>query len=165
MISFLLIPPLMSWLLGIEQLSLLPRAPRVSVLATEWQYPLVVAAVLLDVVAWLARRRKWSWKKNNRALLLVASIGMSLAALFYPFFIRSQFLLTAQYHVPGGIKATGIRGTGGMQFGNAMQGIPIHLSMPVAMIVVVSLLIGVLGTCLGSWLGAGMGELMQRKEP
>ena len=153
LISYLLIPLLMTWLLDVEQQSLLPGAPTASVLVTNWQFPLIIAAVLLDLVTWLARRRGWPWKGTSRITLIAASIGMSLAALFYPFFTNSQFLATAS-------------GTGGaiaVHPGHPGQGAA-SFHTPVLVIVVVSLLLGVLGIFVGNWLGAGTGELMQRKE-
>jgi hypothetical protein len=161
-VQFLLIPPLMTWLLGVEQQRLLPMAPRVSFLAMFWQYPLIVAAILLDSLTWLAQRRKWSRRRRNRVTFVAASVGMSLAALFYPFFIHSQLLSTAFVysmvssgsHIVVHTTAKGIRAVP-PQMG---------MNMTSVVIVVISLLLGVLGTYGGYWLGGRMGDGMQRKD-
>lgn len=154
-ISFVLIPPLMTLLLGIEQQSLLPRAPTVSVLSLSWQYPLLIAAVLLDVVTRVMQNRGWSLRKSNTATFVTASIGISLATLFYPLFIRSQFLATAQLYALGGGAAAKAFRSGASSGG---------LSITAIVIVVVSLLLGLLGTYVGYRFGAGIGASMQPKE-
>lgn len=158
--SFLLIPPLMTWLLGVEQLNLSSHIPRVSFLALRWQYPLIIAAILLDSITWLARRRQWSGRRINRVTFVVASVGMILAALCYPFIIISQFLRTAL--------AQSLVDSGSNMAVNADNGIQAasHTGMNVMFVVIVavSLLLGVLGTCCGYWLGGRMSGFMQRKD-
>lgn len=164
LVSYLLIPPLMTWLLGVEQQSLLPNAPTVPALAIDWQYPLIVAAVLLDLVAWLAQRKGWSWKRTNRLTLVAASIGMSLAAIFYPFFTNSQFLASALFYALSGRPIKTVVGSTSVKVAHPALQAPAFSITTFVVIVVVSLLLGVLGIVVGNWLGAGMGELMQRKE-
>jgi hypothetical protein len=159
--QFLVIPPLMTWLLGIEQEHLLPGAPRVSSMAVSWQYPLIVAAIFLDIVTWFAQRGKWSRRRTNRVTLIAASVGMSLAALFYPFFIDSQFLSTALgYSNLGSGFATPVDDAG-----KGVQAIPqMSMNTTFAVVMVISLLLGILGTYGGYWLGGRMGESMRRKD-
>ena len=130
----LLVPPLMALNLRLEQQNLLPHAPTASVVAVQWQYWLIIAAVLLDSVVWVAQRMGWSWRGTNRVTLVAASLGISLAALFYPLFLR-----TAQ-------------GRGSLLHAN------------VVLIVMVSLLLGLLGIGIGNWVGTGIGESMRGKE-
>lgn len=164
LVSYLLIPPLMTWLLGVEQQNLLPKAPTVSVLALRWQYPLIIAAVLLDIVSWLASRGGWPLRKLNSVTFVGASIGMSLAALFYPLFIRSQFLASALFYALGGRPMKAVEGSARVIIPQSGNGAPAFSMTTFVVIVMVSLLLGVLGTYVGNWLGAGMGESMQRKE-
>ncbi len=160
-VNFLIIPPLMTWLLSIEQEHLLPGAPRGSSLAMSWQYPLIIAAILLDIVTWLARRGEWSWRRINRVMFVAASVGMSLTVLFYPFFIFSQFLSTAlSYSNFGSGFNIPVKDAGeGVQAAPQMS-----MNMTFVVIVVISLLLGVLGTYGGHWLGGRIGKLMQRKD-
>ena len=154
LVSYLLVPALMSWLLGIEQQHLLPDAPTVSVVAVQWQNWLIIPAVLLDLVAWVAQRRGWSLKMTNRVTLVVASLGITLAALLYPLFLSSaQFFSNP-------VRSVKVSGELGRSAGG-LTNVP-HTS--VVLIVVVSLLLGLLGTYLGSWFGAGIGKSMRGKE-
>ena len=152
--SYLLIPPLMTLNLRLEQQNLLPHAPTVSVVAVEWQYWLIIAAVLLDIVVWVAQRMRWSWRRANQVTLVTASIGMSLAALFYPLFLRSA---QARGSLPNAVKST-LTTNAQLQ---AVSPLP-HTS--VVLIVVASLLLGLLGIGVGSWVGTGIGESMRRKK-
>lgn len=167
LIIYLLVPQLMTWLLGVEQQSLLPDAPTVPMLAIDWQYSLIIAAVLLDLVAWMARRGGWSWKRTNRVTFAVAALGMSLAAIFYPLFFDSQLLRSAQAHASrfGANLAHTFKsvadGTAAIQRSGPL---PTASLVTLVIIVVVSLLLGVLGTYVGNWLGAGMGALARGKE-
>ena len=164
LLSYLLVPPLMTWLLRVEQQNLLQGASTVPVLALTWQYPLVIAALLLDGVTWLARSRGWSARRRNRATLVAASVGMTLVALFSPFIFSSQFLISTQRRAFAADRVAGATGEFAAHAGKAVQGAPTGLNMIVVVIVVVSLLLGLLGVYVGNRLGAGIGELMQRKE-
>jgi hypothetical protein len=156
LVSYLLVPVLMTLLLGIEQQHLLPGAPTVSVVAVQWQNWLIIPAVLLDLVAWVAQRKGWSLKKMNRVTLVAASIGISLAALFYPL-----FLSTAQsYSNP----VSAVRVSGALAKSARGGGLTNLQHTSVVLIVVVSLLLGLLGTCIGNWFGAGIGESIRRNE-
>jgi hypothetical protein len=156
LVSYLLVPQLMTLLLGIEQQHLLPGAPTVSVVAVQWQNWLIIPAVLLDLVVWVAQRRGWSLKLANMVTLVVASIGISLAALLYPL-----FLSTAQFY-SNPVRSVKISGELTKSAGgHALTNMP-HTS--VVLIVVVSLLLGLLGVCVGNLFGAGIGESMRRKE-
>lgn len=148
--NYLLIPPLMTLNLRLEQQSLLPHAPTVSVVAVEWQYWLIIAAVLLDIVVWAAQRTRRSWRRTNQLTLVAGSIGMSLAALFYPLFLR-----TAQVRgsLPNAVQST-LPAAAQLQAPHAN----------VVLIAVASLLLGLLGIGVGNWVGAGIGESMRRKE-
>ncbi|HLI70803.1 MAG TPA: hypothetical protein VKV19_13675 [Ktedonobacteraceae bacterium] len=154
LVNYLLIPPLMTLNLHLEQQSLLPGAPTVSVMAVEWQYGLIIPAVLLDIVAWVAQRAKWPLRQINGVMFVVASIGISLTALVYPLFLRS-----ARSHADPLGAAKGIRLTAAQL--QALNNMP-HSS--VVLIVVISLLLGLLGVWLGSWFGTGIGESMRRKQ-
>ena len=161
LISFLLIPPLMTWLLSVEQQSLLPGAQTVAVLAVSWQYPLIIAAVLLDGITWLAQRRAWTARKTKWMTFGGAALGITLAAYFYPLFINSQLLRTALGHsLVYSVKPVNVA-SGAV--GRLNPG-AVPLNAGVVPILVVSLLLGVLGTALGLWLGANLGDIMGRKE-
>ena len=152
-INTLLIPPLMAFTLAAEQQSLLPGATTAVVVAREWQNSLIIAAVILDVVVWIAARKEWSLQKTNKRTLVAALIGMSLSALFFPF-----FLLTALVHSGFGGVVTGAKPSpsGGASPAPSILGFVV--------IVVVSLLVGLLGTYIGNWFGSGVGESMRREE-
>lgn len=160
LVSYLIIPPLMTLLLGIEQQHLLPSAPTFSVVALEWQYGLIVAAILLDIAAWFARRKGWSLRMTKRITLAATLIGMSLAALLFPFFLVSaenRSIIPVSGKIVHGAIA---RGT---QVGSdAVQ--QAGINMTTVLIVAVSLLLGLLGICIGNWLGAGIGKSMQKEE-
>jgi hypothetical protein len=152
LLNYLLVPILMTLNLRLEQQNLLPHAATVSVVAVEWQYWLIIAAVLLDIVVWVAQRTQWSLRRTNWVMLVSGSIGISLAALFYPFFLRS-----ARIHggPPIAVQSTG----------PTPAQLQVASNLPhanVALIVVVSLLLGLLGTWVGYWLGTGVGESMRR---
>lgn len=150
-INSLIIPPLMAFTLAAEQQHLLPNATTASALTREWQNALIIAAVLLDVVVWIAARKGWSLQKTNRRTLVAAMIGVSLSALFFPF-----FLLTA-------LARSGLGGVSGVKVSPAGGAGPAPLLVFVV-IVVISLLLGLLGTYIGNWFGSGVGESMRREE-
>ncbi|HEY7413784.1 MAG TPA: hypothetical protein VH593_01215, partial [Ktedonobacteraceae bacterium] len=154
LINYLIIPPLMTFTLAAEQQSMLPNASTTSGAAREWEYSLIIVAVFLDVVVWMAARKGWTLQKTNRRTLVTALIGVSLSALFYQF-----FLLTAlQYSSPAAAGPVLVKP------GEAAPS-PFAPSISVfIVIVVVSLLIGLLGTYIGHWFGMGVGESMQREE-
>ncbi|QBD82720.1 hypothetical protein EPA93_44840 [Ktedonosporobacter rubrisoli] len=151
LVNYLLIPLLMTLNLQLEQQYLLPHASTVSLIGLEWQYGLLIPAVLLDAIAWLTRRAKWPPRRANRVTFVVASISISLAALLYPFFIRS-----AQEQSDPLSKMNGPIAAAQLQ---ASSNLP-HSS--IVLVIALSLLLGLLGIWGGSWLGAGIGELMRR---
>ena len=163
LVNYLIIPPLMNFLLGVEQQHYLPDAPTVSVVAIEWQYGLIVAAVLLDGVAWIARRRGWSLRRANKALVGAALIGMILAAFCFPPFLSTATRRHNVHLVPNsGIPAVAVAKSSGQ--------VPTIASPPspnvgaVVMIIALSLLPGLPGAYVGNWLGTGIGEAMRREE-
>ncbi|GHO64079.1 hypothetical protein KSC_029710 [Ktedonobacter sp. SOSP1-52] len=87
LVNFLLIPPLMALNLHLEQQHLLRFASTVPSIAVEWQYGLLIPAVLLDIIVWVAQRAKWPPRRTHGVTFVVASIGVSLAALLYPLFL------------------------------------------------------------------------------
>lgn len=91
LINYLIIPPLMAFTLAAEQQSMLPNARTASDVALEWQYGLIIAAVILDVVAWNALRKGLSLEKVSRRILIAALIGVSLSAISFPFFLIRAF--------------------------------------------------------------------------
>jgi hypothetical protein len=151
-INTLIIPPLMAFTLAAEQQRLLPGARVASVVAREWQYSLIIAAVLLDVVVWIAARKEWSLQKANRRILVAAMIGISLSALF-----SSSFLLLA-------LVRSGFGLISGAKLSPAGEPGPTPSILVFVVIVVVSLLVGLLGTYVGNWFGSGVGESMRREE-
>ena len=151
-LNSLLIPALMTLLLGIEQQHLLPGAPSISIVAAQWQYSLIIAAVLLDIAAWVAQHREWSLKMTNSAALIAALIGISAVALSYPSFLASAqrysaVVTMAQAHSEV-LKTAQVQGNAAV----------------ILLIIAVSLLLGLLGTYAGNWLGVGIGESMQMKK-
>jgi hypothetical protein len=151
---YLLVPSLMTLNLHLEQQALLPSAPTVSIVAVEWQYWVIIAAVLLDIVVWVSQRMRWPLRSTNWVTFVVASIGISLSAFFYPLFLR-----TARAHAS---LASAVKGTVQATTQSQAAGNLPHTNIVV--IVVVSLLLGLLGTWLGYWLGTGTGESMRRKQ-
>ncbi len=163
LVSYLIIPPLMTLLLGIEQQHYLPYAPEISVVAVEWQYALIIAAVLVDIVAWLAHRKGWSLRKANGVMIVTLLIGMSLAAFFFPLFLstaqaRSMRPVNANASRVQTISKSALKTRNGATFAYN------SINMTTMEIVAVSLLLGLLGTYTGNWLGEGIGESMRRKE-
>ena len=122
--------------------------------AVQWQNWLIIPAVLLDLVAWVAQRRGWSLKLANRVKLAVGSIGISLAALLYP-----MFLTMAQFY-SNPVRSVRVGGA----LTKSARGLTTLPHTSVVLIVVVSLLLGLLGVCVGNWFGVGIGESMRRKE-
>ncbi len=164
-INSLIIPPLMAFTLAAEQQHLLPNATTASVVTREWQNSLIIVAVLLDIVVWVAASKEWSLQKANRWMLTAALIGVSLAALFYlPFLITtlthgSASLVSGDAAAARGVPApvtSGVKHRGGALMP--------HLSALSMITIVVSLLLGLLGTYIGNWFGTGIGESMRREE-
>ncbi|HLG78091.1 MAG TPA: hypothetical protein VKX46_16870 [Ktedonobacteraceae bacterium] len=94
LVNYVLIPQLMTLLVGIEQQTYLPRAPHVAVLSVTWLYSLIIAAVLLDVVTGIAQRRAWSLRRASRATIVIALVGTVLAVLCSPLFLSIARLHT-----------------------------------------------------------------------
>lgn len=134
LLNFPLVPQLMVFNLHLEQQSLLPGAPAIAIIGIEWQYWLLVAAILFDVASWLARRAGWSQQRTDRATLVVSAISLSLAA-----FLFISFLSSVQRH--SSLSATS----------------PL-------LIIVISLLLGLVGIYVGNWFGIGVGESMQQQK-
>jgi hypothetical protein len=155
LLNSVLIPALMTLLLGIEQQHLLPGAPSASIVAAQWQYSLLIVAVLLDSVPWVAQRKGWSLKRTNGVTLSAALIGISVAALGYP-----SFLASAQRASVVGSIAQEHRAVLTTAQASAYQP---QVSV-VLIIIALSLLLGFLGTYVGNWFGVGIGEAMSRKE-
>ena len=151
-INSLIIPPLMAFTLAAEQQHLLPNATTASALTRGWQNSLIIAAVLLDVVVWIAARKGWSLQKTNRRTLVAAMIGVSLSALFFPFFLLFALRISGF----GGVSSGKVSPAGGAG--------PVPSISLFVMIVVISLLLGLLGTYIGNWFGSGVGESMRREE-
>lgn len=156
-VTYLIVPLLMTLNLSLEQQNLLPHASTASVMAIEWQYYLIIPAVLLDVVAWVAQRQRWPLRRLNWAIGVTASVGVSLAALLNPFF-RASLRRFGGNLKPGNaalseaaLKARGVV----VQAGQSHQS--------VIMIVVVSLLLGLLGVFIGQWFGTIVGASMRGK--
>jgi hypothetical protein len=147
LINFPLIPPLMVWLLGIEQQSLRQQAPTIAILGVRWQYGLFIAAVFLDIMAWIARRRGWSLKKLARLTPGAGMVGMSLATLAFPGF------LDAAQEVGEPMTMTIIKG-------QATVPEPIYNFV---VVVAISLLLGLLGVYIGSWFGTSISNVIREK--
>jgi hypothetical protein len=156
LLNFVLIPLLMNFNLQIEQQHLLLNAPTISVLAILWQYALIIAAVLLDGVVWIAARRRWSLRKAGWVTLVAASIGMSLAALFY-----QPFISTTQRF--GAIQGIHISSVASVSIARKAVIASAGLNGYALVIIVVSLLLGLLGIYIGSWMGTIVGESMRKK--
>ena len=153
LVNYLIVPPLMTLNLRLEQQNMLPGAPTVSLAAMQWQYSLILAAVLLDLAVWLAQRKGGTVRKSNRMMLSAVLIGLSLAVLFSPSFLTSA----QRYSNPLAAGATAV----GSMVGQARTDLrPTN----VVVIVGVSLLLGLLGIVVGNWFSAGIGESMRRKE-
>ncbi len=151
-LTYLVIPLLMNWLLGVEQQRLLPRAPQVSVVAMQWQYWLIIPAFCLDLVAWLARRNGWTWEKTSWRMFIAAAACISLAAL-----LNTTFLITALYYsdpAQFGRKGAALTASRGVSSGP-------HTS--VVLTIGISLALGVLGVWIGNWLAASAGTSLRRK--
>jgi hypothetical protein len=153
LVSFLLIPPLITLNLHLEQQHLLRFASTFPLIAVEWQYGLLIPAVLLDIIVWVAQRAKWAPRRIHGVTFVVASIGVSLAALLYPFFLRTaQTQSDPLSMVKGTITAAQLQ---------ALRELP-HSN--VVLVVGISLLLGLLGIWAGYLFGAGTGESMRRKQ-
>lgn len=96
LVIYLFVPPAMNILVRIEQQSFLPTKrgglPPV-VLSLEWQYTLIIIAVLLDVVVYFARRKNWSPRLHRTALIATAMAGFALVAVCNPFYIPAMMRL------------------------------------------------------------------------
>ncbi|HET8841459.1 MAG TPA: hypothetical protein VFN35_08325 [Ktedonobacteraceae bacterium] len=156
LINFPLIPPLMTWLLGIEQQALRPRAPMISALGFRWQYGLVIAAILLDLGVWIARRKGWSLKRSNLFLLGIGALGMSAAALLFPAFLSS----VQEY---GGVFVHIVNENGKIvpQIPPVQAG---SIAQPnVVLTLALSLLLGLAGVYIGNWFGTSAGNSMRKR--
>jgi uncharacterized membrane protein len=168
LINYLIIPPLMTWLLGIEQQSLRSHASSVSVLAVEWQYGLIIAAVLLDVVVWVARVRKWSPAREQMWILIAGVIGFFLVALVYTKLSQlSQILMGNMF----GGGETGGSFTGSRSFtgsvprnGGAPGAAGKTFSVSTVLFSFFSRLLCLPGVWLGHWFGKGYTGQVQQKE-
>jgi hypothetical protein len=157
LINYLIIPHVMTWLLGIEQQSLLrTNAPIVSVLAVEWQYGLIMAAVLLDAVVRVARVRKWSPVREQMWILIAGVIGFLLVALVYT---RLSHILMG--HMGGGGSVGGSPTGSAPRNGGASGATGATSSVVTALF---SLLLCLPGVWLGHWFGKGYSGQIQQKE-
>lgn len=159
LINFLIIPPLMTSLESIEQLSPLPGSPQISIAAIEWHYGMIFMALLLDIIMLVARRNKWSMNRTSRVRLIGAMGGTICAVLCYPLLYN-----TVQTHAIELLVHIGPSATVSQEVISAVNNLSSSsiLLMQVS-IIGVSLLFGLLGAYVGDWFGRGIGEAMGRK--
>lgn len=156
LLNYLIIPHLMTWLLGIEQQSLLSRASSVPVLTVEWQYGLIIAAVLLDVVVWMARVRQWSPARERVWVLIAGVIGFFLVALLYT---RLSHLLMG--HMFGGGGARGFSSGSVPRNGEAPGASGGSFAVGT---ILFAFLLCLPGVWLGHWFGKEYTDQIQQKE-
>jgi hypothetical protein len=132
LVIYLFVPPAMNILVRIEQQSFLPTKrgglPPV-VLSLEWQYTLIIVAVLLDIVVYLARRKNWSPRLRRIAVLAAAMAGFVLVAVLNPFYIPAMLrllragdpLLTLAISLPLGLLGAYIASWFGLDMGKSLR--------------------------------------------
>lgn len=158
LLNFVIIPPLMTLLLDIEHQHVLSDGPNISAVAVVWQYTLIVAAVLLDVMAWVAQRRSWSLSKTRRAIVIAALIGVSLATLCNPMFLSS-----VQEQSRPSVQVTNQQ----IDSSNPPPALipkrsPQLLPGTIILIIAASFPPGLLGIAVGNWFGSSFGASMRR---
>jgi hypothetical protein len=163
LLNYLIIPSLMTILLGIEQQHLLPNAPTISVLVKEWQYTLLIAALFLDAVIWLARRHQWSARKIGRMTIIAALIGISLAVLCNPaFYSGNLFTNEIVTQSPTG-SSPGEISSGPLPVKTSSDTMP-PLSIGTILIIGGSFLLGLPGSYVGYLFGSSFGEPIRRSK-
>ncbi len=129
--------PVTTLLIQIEHQPYLPRQVHAVIGVFGIPPLLIVTAIAMDLIAWWARRRKWSFTSINKGTILTCIVTM--------FFVAGiSFLFYLQYPIPGLVRLD-IR---------IVEGITSFLS---------SLLLVVPGTLIGGWFGLTMGQSLHEE--
>ena len=125
---YLFVPPAMNALVQFEQLSLLPvkRGTPPVVLSFQWQYTFIIAAVLLDLAIYLARRKGWSPRFQKTVVFMTTMVGFVLVAVLNPLYIPSvirhgDLLAILIVSLPLGLLGAYIGSWFGLSVGESMQ--------------------------------------------
>jgi hypothetical protein len=96
-IVYLVVPPLTNWLTGIEHLAYRRPGPHPAVVSIDWPALFIVAAILIDIIVHLGRRRGWSTRKLTLIVAAISLIGFLPAPIgfaIYPYYLATELGIT-----------------------------------------------------------------------
>ena len=125
---YLFVPPAMNALVQIEQLSFLPakRGTPPVVLSFQWQYTFIIAAVLLDLAIYFARRKGWSPRFHKVVVFTTAMVGFVLVAVLNPLYVPSVLrhgdpLVILALSLPVGLLGAYVGSSIGLNIGESLR--------------------------------------------
>ncbi len=123
---YLFVPPAMDALVRLEQQTFRARAPHFIVLSFEWQYTLIIVAVLLDLAIYFARRKGWSPRLHQVVVFTTTMVGFVLVAVLNPLYIPSvlrhgDMIAVLIVSLPLGLLGAYIGSWFGLGMGESMQ--------------------------------------------
>ncbi len=128
LVIYLFVPPAMNALVQIEQQSFLPtkRGTPPVVLSFQWQYTLIIAAVLLDLAIYFARRKGWSPRLHKVVVFTTTMVSFVLVAVLNPLYIPSLLrhgdpLVILALSLPVGLLGAYVGSWIGLDIGKSLQ--------------------------------------------
>lgn len=125
---YLFVPPAMNALVQIEQQSFLPTKRGIPpvVLSFQWQYTLIIAAVLLDLAIYFARRKGWSPRLHKVVVFTATMVSFVLLAVLNPLYIPSLLrhgdpLVILALSLPVGLLGAYVGSWIGLDMGKSLQ--------------------------------------------
>ncbi len=125
---YLFVPPAMNALVQIEQQSFLPSKRGIPpvVLSFQWQYTLIIAAVLLDLAIYFARRKGWSPRLHKVVVFTTTMVSFVLVAVLNPLYIPSLLrhgnpLVILALSLPVGLLGAYVGSWIGLDMGKSLQ--------------------------------------------
>lgn len=86
LIVALYVPPATGWLVVLEHLTF-RKTPGIAIVTANWPVAPLAAAILIDILAYRARRRGWSSRRFMLIAGTTALIGFVPVPMFFPFYI------------------------------------------------------------------------------